>query len=408
MTNSRNPLEALAELRHEFGEHGGVNMSIEASTTFTVMEPGTIPEIFQGAKGPERGGCYLYGRHFNPTVYNLGRQLAALEGTESAYCAASGMGAIAAAVLQPCSSGDHIVASNTIYGGTYALFEEFLPQKANIQTSLVDINDLDAVAGAITEKTRLIYTETLSNPTLRVSNIPALARLAQAHGALLIVDNTFSPLVVSPKELGADVVVHSMTKFISGASDIIAGAVCGTNEFIQGLMDLHTGPLMLLGPTMDPTTAFTLSMRIPHLGLRIVEHSRRAMYISEQLSSSGLKVVYPGLKSHQDHELAKELFRGDYGFSGVLSLDAGGEEKANELMERLQNHYGFGYMAVSLGYFDSLMSCSGSSTSSEMTEQDKHSAGISPGLIRISIGYTGTLEQRWLQLKGALEDVGLI
>jgi methionine-gamma-lyase len=408
MSNLRDPLEALADLRHEFGEHGGVNMSIEASTTFTVMDPGTIPEIFQGAKGPDSGGCYLYGRHFNPTVYNLGRQLAALEGTESAYCAASGMGAIAAAILQACQSGDHIVSSNTIYGGTYALFEEFLPQKAKINATLVDINDLDAVADALTDTTRVIYTETISNPTLRVANIPELARLAQAHGALLIVDNTFSPLIISPAELGADVVVHSMTKFISGASDIIAGAVCANGDFVQGLMDLQLGPLMLLGPTMDPNTAFALSMRIPHLGLRMAEHSRRAGYMAEQLQTLGLNVIYPGLANHQDHALARKLFRAEFGFGGVLSLDAGTEEKANDLMERLQNHYGFGYMAVSLGYFDSLMSCSGSSTSSELTEQDKQLAGIPPGLVRLSIGYTGSLQQRWQQLRGALQDVGLV
>jgi len=408
MSSTPNPLEALADLRHEFGEHGGVNMSIEASTTFTVMEPGTIPEIFRGAKGPDSGGCYLYGRHFNPTVYNLGRQLAALEGTESAYCTASGMGAIAAAVLQPCSEGDHIVASNTIYGGTYALFEEFLPAKAGINTTLVDINDLKAVRDALTANTRILYTETLSNPTLRVSDISALAKLAHEHGALLVVDNTFTPLVASPAQLGADVVVHSMTKFISGTSDIIAGAVCSTNEFVQGLMDLHTGPLMLLGPTMDPNTAFALSMRIPHLGLRITEHSRRALVMAQRLESLGLKVIYPGLPEHQDHGLAEALFRSEFGFGGVLALDVGAEDLANELMERLQNHYGFGYMAVSLGYFDTLMSCSGSSTSSEMTESDKQQAGISPGLIRISVGYTGTLEQRWQQLHAALKEVGLV
>ncbi|MFB3106314.1 MAG: PLP-dependent transferase, partial [Pseudomonadales bacterium] len=127
--NERDPIESLADIRHEFGEHGGVNMSVEASTTFTVMEPGTIPEIFAGLKSPDEGGCYLYGRHFNPTVYNLSRQLAALEGTQAAYCTSSGMGAITAAILESCNSGDHIVASNTLYGGTYALLHDFLPAK---------------------------------------------------------------------------------------------------------------------------------------------------------------------------------------------------------------------------------------------------------------------------------------
>ncbi len=406
--NERDPVESLADIRHEFGEHGGVNMSVEASTTFTVMDPETIPEIFEGGKGPDQGGCYLYGRHYNPTVYNLARQLAAIEGSESAYCTSSGMGAIAATFLQICSSGDHIVASNTIYGGTYALLHDFLPAKAGITTTLVDISDLDSVAQAVTSKTRLIYAESFSNPMLRVANIPALARLAHANNAKLVIDNTFSPLLMAPIELGADIVVHSMTKFISGASDIIAGAVCAEEKVVQGMMDVQMGPLMLFGPTMDPKVAFDLSMRLPHLSLRMAEHSRRANVIARELETLGLDVIYPGLPHHPDHELARLLCRDDYGFGGVLGLDVGSEESANQLMERLQNGYRFGYMAVSLGFFDTLMSCSGSSTSSELTDNDKAAAGISPGYIRLSIGYTGSLNQRLEQLRAALNDVGLI
>ena len=405
--NERDPVESLADLRHEFGEHGGVNMSVEASTTFTVMDPGTIPEIFEGGKGPDQGGCYLYGRHYNPTVYNLGRQLAAIEGSEAAYCTSSGMGAIAAAILQVCNTGDHVVASTSIYGGTYALLHDFLPAKAGINTTLVDVNDLDAVAAAITSRTRVVYAESFANPTLRLADIPALARIAHDRGAQLIIDNTFSPLLMAPLDWGADIVVHSITKFISGASDIIAGAVCAEEKFVQALMDVQMGPLMLLGPTMDPKVAFEISTRLPHLALRMAEHGRRAGVIARELDALGLDVVYPGLPQHPDHELAKHLCREGYGFGGVLGLDVGSEDTANRLMERLQNGYRFGYMAVSLGYFDTLMSCSGSSTSSELTDADKSAAGIPPGYIRISVGYTGTLEQRLGQLRGALAEVGL-
>ena len=403
---ARNPIETLADTRHEFGEHGGVNMSIEASTTFTVMKPGTMPELFQGRKAaPE--GCYLYGRHFNPTVYHLGQQLAALEGTEAAYCSASGMAAISAAILHLCQSGDHVVASNTVYGGTYALLHYFLPAKANIRTTFVDITDLAAVQAAMTAKTRVIYAESIANPTLRLADIPALAEIAHARGVQLVIDNTFSPLVLSPTELGADVVVHSMTKFINGASDIIAGAVCGTTEFIQGLMDLHQGPLMILGPTMDPSVASKISLRIPHLALRMAEHARRAQYFAENLQGLGVRVAYPGLPEHPDHELMRKLHCPDYGFGGILTLDLGSEEKANDLMDLLQNKYRFGFMAVSLGYFDTLMSCPGSSTSSEMTDEDMSSAGIGAGLLRMSVGYTGTVRQRWQQLESALTDLGM-
>jgi methionine-gamma-lyase len=402
---TQNPIKRLAEARHEFGEHGGVNMSVEASTTFTVMQPGTMPELFAGRKAaPE--GCYLYGRHFNPTVYQLGRQLAAIEGTEAAYCAASGMAAISAAILQLCNSGDHVVASNTVYGGSYALLHDFLPTKANINTIFVDVTDLAAVEAAITDKTRLIYAESIANPTLRVADIPQLAEIAHKHGLQLVIDNTFSPLLLSPVALGADVVVHSMTKFINGASDIIAGAVCGTTEFIQGLMDLHLGPLMMLGPTMDPTIAAKISLRIPHLALRVTEHAQRAETFAVRLQELGVPVSYPGLADHPDYDLMRDLRCKDYGFGGILTLDLGSEQRANNLMDVLQNRYGFGFMAVSLGYFDTLMSCPGSSTSSEMTDEDMSSAGIGAGLVRISVGYTGTVEQRWQQLESALRDVG--
>jgi methionine-gamma-lyase len=404
----RNPVEALANTRHEFGEHGGVNMSIEASTTFTAMHPNILSEMFTGKLGPDKGGCYLYGRHFNPTVYNLSKQLAALEGTESAYCTASGMAAISGVVFQLCNAGDHIVASNTVYGGTYALMHDFLPLKAGINTTFTDITDLDAVEAAITAKTQVLYAESIANPTLRVADIPALADIAHRHGIKLVVDNTFSPLLLSPKQLGADIVVHSMTKFIGGASDHISGVICGDRDFIHQLMDLHTGSLMLLGPTMDPQTAFNLNLRIPHLPLRMAEHGRRAQLFAERLQALGLAVNYPGLPEHPDHELISDLHCADYGYGGILTLDMETEERANELMDMLQNDYRFGYMAVSLGYFDTLMSCSGSTTSSEMTEEDKASAGISPGLVRMSVGFTGTAEQRWRQMWTALERLGVV
>jgi methionine-gamma-lyase len=285
---------------------------------------------------------------------------------------------------------------------------DFLPAKASITATLVDINDLDAVEAAITSKTRVIYAESIANPTLRVADIPPLADIAHRHGLKLVIDNTFSPLILSPKLLGADIVVHSMTKFIGGASDHIAGAICADKEFILSLMDLHTGALMLLGPTMDPQVAFNINLRIAHLPLRMTEHGRRAQLFAERLQGLGLDVNYPGLPEHPDHARMSELHCSDYGYGGILTLDLGSEERANALMDMLQNDYRFGYMAVSLGYYDTLMSCSGSTTSSEMTDEDKAVAGISPGLVRMSVGFTGTTEQRWRQLYSALERLGLV
>ena len=402
------PFEALADLRHEFGEHGGVNMSIEASTTFTVMHADMMPEIFQGRRGPDVDGCYLYGRHFNPTVYVLGRQIAAIEGARDGYCTASGMSAIAATILQLCDSGDHVVSADTVYGGTFALFNDYLPAKTGLAVTFVDMTDLAAVERAFTDRTRVLFVETLSNPTLRVADIPALAEIAHRRGARLVVDNTFCPLIMSPIQLGADIVVYSATKFLNGASDIIAGAICGETDFIKSLMDLHHGSLMLLGPTMDPKVAFSISLRLPHLGLRMAEHSRRALTFASRLVECGLSVNYPGLPDHPDHAVLTRLANLEYGHGGVLSLDLGTPERANDFMELLQNEEHFGFMAVSLGFFDTLMSCSASSTSSEMSTEAQERAGISPGSVRISVGYTGSVEQRWSQLRRALEEVGLL
>ncbi len=402
--NAADPLERMALAKHEFGEHGGVNMSIEASTTFTVLTAETMPEIFKGALTPEKGGCYLYGRNFNPTVYALGRQLAAMERTEAAYCTASGLGAIVPTIMQLCDAGDHVVSSNAIYGGTFAAMHDYLPKKTGVTTSFVPIDDLDAVRAAVTDRTRLIYTETVSNPTLVVSDLPALSEIAHEAGVPLVVDNTFSPLLITPTDHGADIVAHSLTKFVNGASDIIAGAVCASAEFIASLMDLHTGSLMLLGPTMDPKIAHEVSLRVPTLAVRMAEHCRRTQAFAERLEAMGAAVRYPGLPSHPQHEVMKRMLNPGFGFGGLLTIDFGTAERANRFMETLQNEHSFGFMAVSLGYFETLMSCSGSSTSSELSEEDQRAAGISPGLVRMSVGITGSLEQRWSQLGAALRS----
>lgn len=406
--SSFDPVASLSKVRHEFGEHGGVNMSIEASTTYTVMAAEIMPEIFLGEKGPDQGGCYLYGRHFNPTVYVLGRYLAAIEGTETGYATSSGISAIACSLMQLCGPGDEIIASNAIYGGTFALLKEFFPLKTGIVVKFVDISNFEQVQAAITEKTKAIFTEVISNPTMVIADIPQLSKIAHQANAKLVVDNTFSPMLLSPAQHGADVVVHSMTKFIGGGSDIIAGAVCASKEFISELMDLHTGAVMLLGPTMDPRVAFDLSLRLPHLGLRMKEHSRRAQYFAEKLESLGLEVLYPGLASSPQHGLLESMVNPGFGYGGLFAIDLGTTDRAFEFMNDLQQNEGFGFLAVSLGYFDTLMSCSASSTSSELSDAELEEAGIAPGLVRISLGYTGTLEDRWDQFERALKRVNMI
>lgn len=181
----------------------------------------------------------------------------------------------------------------------------------------------------------------------------------------------------------------------------MAGAVCGPESLVNSMMDLHQGALMILGPTMNAKVAFELAERIPHLSLRMKEHCHRAMFYATKMKKLGLKVIYPGLEDHPQHELLKSISNKDYGFGGLICIDMETEEKANRLMHHLQNLTQFGFMAVSLGYFETLMSCSGSSTSSELNSEEQALAGISPGLIRMSVGYLGTVEQKWSQFEKA-------
>jgi len=402
-----NPEQKMAEAKREFGEHGGVTPSISRSCTFSVMEPDTMPEIFDGIKTPDKGGCFLYSRHFNPTVDVLSRYLAAMEGTEAAVCTASGISAIATTLSQICKNGDHIVSSDTIYGGTHALLGDLFPEMG-IGTTFVDPSDTAAFGAAIKPETKVLYTESIGNPTLKTSDIKALSKLAKDTGLKLVIDNTFSPVMISPARLGADIVVYSMTKFINGASDNIAGAVCASKNFIYELMDLHKGRIMLLGPTIDPRSAYDIIQRLPHLPLRIREHSRRAQAIAERMHEIGTSVVYPGLPTYNQYELITSIINEGYGYGGMMTIDCGTVEKANKLMSVLQNKENFGYIAVSLGYFDTLMSCSGSSTSSEISQEEQKKMGLAPGLVRIAIGYTGGLNERIAQIERAVKEVGVV
>ena len=395
------PLQALSEVRREFGEHGGVSPSVARSSTFTVLDPAVMPDIFSGLRGPSKGGCFLYSRHFNPTVDVLNRYLAAMENTEAAMCTASGMAAISSTLLQLCQVGDHIVAADTLYGGTHALLNSLLPSMG-IEVTFVDPTRVEDFVNAIRPNTKVFYAETLANPTLKVVDIPALASAAHARDIRLVVDNTFMPMLLSPATLGADVVVYSLTKFVNGAGDQLAGAICGSQEFIHELMDLHTGRLMLLGPTVDPRVAYDLIQRIPHLSLRMQEHSVRAQAIAEKLESWGLAVTYPGLESHTGHEALGRMLNAGAGYGGIVTLDCGTRERAEMLMAVLQNDENFGLVAVSLGYFDTLMSCPSSSTSSEIAPEDQEKVGLSRGLIRISVGLTGRIEERIEQLERSL------
>jgi len=240
------PANNIQDLQY-FGEFGGVNPSISDSSTYTFLSAKTMFDTFEG----NAEGCYLYSRHSSPSNLYLDKAMAAMEGTEAANVSASGMGAITPTLLQFCGQGDHIVSSRTIYGGTYAFLKNFTP-KFGIKTTFVDITQIDIVEAAITPQPKVIYCETVSNPLLEVADIASLSILAKKYNLKLVVDNTFSPLSVSPALLGADIVIHSLTKYINGSSDTVGGVTCASREFIDSLKNVNNGASMLLQESADP------------------------------------------------------------------------------------------------------------------------------------------------------------
>ncbi|WGD34697.1 aminotransferase class I/II-fold pyridoxal phosphate-dependent enzyme [Olleya sp. YS] len=395
------PANNIQDLQY-FGEFGGVNPSISDSSTYTFLSAKTMFDTFEG----NADGCYLYSRHSTPSNLYLGEALAAMEGTETANVTASGMGAITPVLMQLCGAGEHIVSSRTIYGGTYAFLKNFTP-RFGIDTTFVDITKLELVEAAITPKTKVLYCESVSNPLLEVADIAGLAKLAKKHHLTLVVDNTFSPLSISPAELGADVVIHSLTKFINGSSDTVGGVICGTQEFINDLRNVNDGACMLLGSTMDSLRAASVLKNLRTLHIRMQQHSKNGQFLAEKFEALGLKTVYPGLASHTSHNLFKSMMNKQYGFGGMLTIDLGSLDKANALMELMQEK-NLGYLAVSLGFYKTLFSAPGSSTSSEIPEDEQAAMGLSDGLIRFSIGLDADIERTYQMMKACMEELNVI
>jgi methionine-gamma-lyase len=390
------PASAIQDLR-QFGEFGGVNPSVCDSATFTFIEAHAMTDTFHG----ETEGCFLYSRHWNPSNKYLSDALAAMENTEAGWVTGSGMAAITCTILQICSTGDHIVSSMTTYGGTFAFLKNYL-QKFNIEVTFVDATDLDAVKNAMRPNTKMVYTETMNNPLLQIADIEGLAKIAHEHGAKLVVDNTFTPLIFTPANFGADVVVYSMTKFINGKNDCVAGAICSTNDFINSLIDVNDGTAMLLGPVLDPKLSSAILKNLHTLHIRMMQHSKNAMYLAEKFKEMGLKFNYPGMPEHPSHELFKKMMNEGYGFGGMIAIDLDTEKRSFEVMEKMQNA-DVGYLAVSLGYFKTLFSNSGKSTSSEIPEEYQKKMGMSEGLIRFSVGLDMDIERTFQKIVECLK-----
>jgi len=397
----KKPANEIQDLQY-FGEFGGVNPSISDSSTYTFLSAKSMSDTFEG----NTEGCYLYSRHTSPSNLYLGEALAAMENTESATVFGSGMGAITSTLLQLCKSGDHVVSSRTVYGGTYAFLKNFA-SKLDISTNFVDITDLNSIKNSINSNTKLIYCEAVSNPLLEIADISKISKIAKEAGIKLIVDNTFSPLSILPKNLGADIVIHSITKFINGTSDTIAGVVCGSQDFINQLRDVNDGASMLLGSTLDSLRAASVLKNLRTLHIRIKKHSENAMYLAKMFELDGIRTVYPGLKSHPSNKLYESFLNEEYGFGGILTIDAGDLKKANSLMELMQQK-NVGYLAVSLGFYKTLFSTPGSSTSSEIPEDEQKQMGLNEGLIRFSIGLDNDIERTYKVIKECMREVKLI
>ncbi len=352
-----------------------VNVPIYQTSTFEVSDAEELAELLEFS----RAG-HSYTRYSNPTHAALEVALAELEGADAALVTASGMAAIHAAVLSTVRSGESIVIPRAVYGGVVGLARAVL-DRSGITTRSVDTTDPDAVAAAIDRTTRLLWLETISNPTTAVADITAITALAHEQGLVVGVDNTFaSPYLANPLSLGADLVVHSTTKYIGGHSDISGGALLGSRERVAGARQV----LINAGGNAAPLEAFLALRGLKTLALRMERHSANAFAVACALEGRpGVeRVLYPGLVSHPQHDLATRVLRGGMA-GGMLSLDlAGGREAGEAFLGRLR----VAVHATSLGSAETLCSHPASSSHRQLDDEALALAGMTPGMVRISIG----------------------
>lgn len=327
---------------------------------------------------PERHKGFDYARTVHPTREALQKNLASLEGAAFGLCFASGMAATST-VIEALSSGDHVVCGNDLYGGTYRVFTKVFA-RFGVTFSFVDTTDLNAVEAAFTDKTKLVWIETPSNPLLKITDIRALAKLAHAKKAKLVVDNTFaSPALQRPLSLGADVVVHSTTKYLGGHSDVVGGAILTGDEalhkeykFLQNAVGAVPGPL----------DCFLLLRGTKTLALRIERHCQNAMIVAKHLLAHPevAKVHYPGLPTHAGHDVAKGQMSG---FGGMISFELKGDiERAKRMISSCEIFS----LAESLGGVESLIGHPASMTHGSIPREERLKAGLTDGLIRLSVG----------------------
>ena len=376
-------------------QYGALTTPIYQTSTFVFDSCEQGGRRFAGQEGG-----YIYTRLGNPTVSVLENKVAALEGGEACVAAASGMGAISSALWTIAGAGKHIVADGTLYGCTFALLNHGM-SRYGVEVSFVDTSDLAAVKAALKENTCAVYLETPANPNLKIADIAAVAEIAHGYNPAIkvVCDNTFaSPALQNPLALGADVVVHSATKYLNGHGDVIAGFVVGKADFIGevrmfGLKDMT-------GAVMDPFAAYLILRGLKTLEIRMERHCANAKAIAEFLDQHPAveKVYYPGLKDHVGHDIAARQMKD---FGGMLSFEVkGGRAAGTKLVNALQ----LITVAVSLGDAETLIEHPASMTHSTYTEEELAASGIPGGLIRLSAGLENA-EDLIADLKQALAQL---
>ncbi|MCK5498598.1 MAG: O-succinylhomoserine sulfhydrylase [Gammaproteobacteria bacterium] len=360
------------QVRSAEGEH---SEPIVATSSFVFKDAAQAAARFSG---DEPGN--IYSRFTNPTVRTFEERLAALEGAERCVATSSGMSSILSTFLGLLKAGDHIIASRSIFGTTVGLLDNVL-SKFGLTTTFVDLADYEAWESAIRPETKMLFLETPSNPLTEIADISRLAEIAHSNGCLLVVDNCFcTPALQKPFSLGADIVIHSATKYIDGQGRCIGGAVLGSDEL---LAEDVVGFLRTAGPTMSPFNAWVFLKGLETLHLRMKVHCENALQVAEWLEQQDKvkRVYYPGLVSHPQHELAKTQ---QSGFGGVLSFEVEGGQKA---AWNIVDSTSLFSITANLGDTKSTITHPASTTHHRLTDEQRVEAGINDGLLRLSIGF---------------------
>lgn len=358
------------EVRHGGNLPVGINITRTANFTFANTE-----DMKRWAEG--RSKSYIYTRYGNPTLAVAEEKLAALEGGEAALVTASGMAAISSALLGQLGAGDEVIATRQLYGGSYRLMRDIFP-RLGIRVHHVEA-DLAGIERHVNSRTRVLYIESPTNPTLRLVDVRKAVAFARKHRLTTVMDNTFaSPILQKPLAMGVDAVVHSATKFLAGHSDLIAGAVVGNRKLVAAAHDM----VIYLGGSMDPEAAFLLIRGMKTLGARVEQQGANAMAVAKFLARHPKvkRVHYPGLTSHPDHALARRQMRG---FGSMLAFDLkGGLAAARRFCDRTRVFL----LAASLGGVESLVVLPIYTSHYKLSAAELAAVGVEPGTVRVSVG----------------------